>query len=67
MLLPLLEQVGLQPSNKETALKVQKDVVAKKPAPVLSMSQFSVSLIIFKAGLDVQYQRSDSFAFQRGE
>ncbi|XVF11528.1 hypothetical protein REPUB_Repub08aG0035800 [Reevesia pubescens] len=30
------KKVGLQPSNNETALKVQKDIVAKKPAPVLS-------------------------------
>ncbi|OMO71671.1 hypothetical protein COLO4_28120 [Corchorus olitorius] len=30
------EVVGSLPSNKETALKVQKDVVVKQPAPVLS-------------------------------
>ncbi|XP_022729946.1 uncharacterized protein LOC111285004 [Durio zibethinus] len=30
------KKVGLQPSNNGTALKVKKDIVAKKPAPVLS-------------------------------
>ncbi|OMP08224.1 hypothetical protein CCACVL1_01144 [Corchorus capsularis] len=30
------KKVGSLPSNKETALKVQKDVVVKQPAPVLS-------------------------------
>ncbi|KAK8604642.1 hypothetical protein V6N13_099574 [Hibiscus sabdariffa] len=41
--MPLLEQVGLQPSNNGTALKVQKDFVAKKPAAALSNPLNSLS------------------------
>ncbi|KAL4348127.1 hypothetical protein GQ457_17G018100 [Hibiscus cannabinus] len=37
------KKVGLQPSNNGTALKVQKDVVAKKPAAALSNPLNSLS------------------------